>query len=730
MSTALDLPSPETKSTRLQSCLLAALLALLCLGAFANNYWGAIVYDDGLCLVHRDALNEWWPDKLSTGRRRWLTHLTFVANHKLHGYWLPGYHLVNNLIHLAAGLCLFGLVRRTLLLPPTRERYARSAPWLALAIAALWMVHPLQTESVTYIVQRLESLAGMLFLLSLYLVLRGSQSARPAGWYLLATVVVWLGTGSKEIMYLAPIAVLGFDRAYLAGSWREVFSRRWPLYVGILPALVWSAYWLKNSFRPDIQADMGFGYKGITPWEYLRTQPEVILHYLWLSFWPAEQCIDYGWRVEHDPWRIYGCGAIMVALVMTSLVLLWRRPRLGFVAFMFFFVLAPTSSFLPIRDLAFEHRMYLPLVSVVILVVLGLHGLCRRVLRLSVLRIAIPASICMVAVVVLTERTLQRNRLYHDPVNVWREVVQRSPWHARGAYNLGQLLVFRGMIPPGQYETLLLTDPKTLERLGNADRPTSLKGDLAEAVTWLGTAIELDPKDYSAHFNLGGLYDRAGRHGEAIYHYQRTLDLKPKHLNARMNLARTLAEQGDVAGATLHFKEAIAQAPKDARPHVGLGKLFAHQGEHAQAIEQFRKALEVKPEQVSPRYQLARSLWAMGKEADAINALREVRLVHRSLYDVNLELARYLAQTSVAELHNPAEGAAIARPLIDDPGAPTAEACEALALCQAELAQYDQAALTIDRGLAAATRTRDTARIQALQDLRERVQASISVAND
>jgi Flp pilus assembly protein TadD len=297
---------------------------------------------------------------------------------------------------------------------------------------------------------------------------------------------------------------------------------------------------------------------------------------------------------------------------------------------------------------------------------------------------------------------------------------------------LGQLLVFRGMIPGGraQYDALLLTDPKMLERLGNADRPALLKGDLAEAATWLGTALELDAKDYSAHFNLGGLYDRAGRNGEAIYHYQKTLEIKPKHLNARMNLARTLAEQGDVAGATSHYNEAISRAPGDARPYLGFGKLLARQGEHAFAIEQFRKAMEVKPEQASPRYQLARSLWAMGKEAEAISALREVRLVHRSLYDVNLELARYLALTSVKSLHNPAEGAAIARPLIDDPGAPTADACEALALCQAELAQYDQAALTIDRGLAAADPQRDGARIQALRDLRQRVQANISVANE
>jgi hypothetical protein len=161
----------------------------------------------------------------------------------------------------------------------------------------LWVVHPLQTQSVTYVWQRCESLMGMFYLLTLYCVIRSDASARARWWSAGAVESCALGMASKEVMATAPVVVLLHDRVFLAGSWKELGRRRWGLYAGlagtwsILAALllsgvaqegVWRASWLETR-------------QSIPPWSYLLTQAGVITHYLRLAFWQDPLCLDYGY---------------------------------------------------------------------------------------------------------------------------------------------------------------------------------------------------------------------------------------------------------------------------------------------------------------------------------------------------------------------------------------------------------------------------------------------------
>ena len=146
------------------------------------------------------------------------------------------------LVHLCAGLTLFGIVARTLRLPRMSEQFEKSAEWIAFAIALIWLVHPLQTQSVTYVIQRCESMMGMFYLLTLYCVLRGSQATRGWPWYAAGIAAIWLGMGCKEVMATAVVVVPLYDRVFLASSWREVFQRRWAFYLGFVPAFAWLFY--------------------------------------------------------------------------------------------------------------------------------------------------------------------------------------------------------------------------------------------------------------------------------------------------------------------------------------------------------------------------------------------------------------------------------------------------------------------------------------------------------
>lgn len=716
-------------NNRLRPMMLAGMLCLLTLLAYFTSFQGVFLYDDGLCILEHPAIDEWWPDdgKLTTGKRRWFTHFTLVANYKLHGFRVFGYHVVNWVIHLTGGFLLFGLVRRTLLLPALRQRYEHSASMLAFAVAAIWLLHPLQTESVTYIVQRLESLAGLFFLLTLYALLRGSQAQRAWPWYGLMLVAIYLGFGTKETMFVAPLVAVVFDRIFLASSRRELIQQRGWVYLAMLPALTWAGILLRYSFMPGTKTAMGFAIKDVSPWEYLRSQPSVIMHYLKLTFWPSGQCLDYWWRIEQDPWRIYGLGAVIVGLLALTLAALIYRPRLGFLGLAFFVILAPTSSFMPIRDLAFEHRMYLPLAALVTLVVLACDALFRITLREHWLGRAVSVALLSLVVIVLALVTAERNRVYHDPVVMWQDIVNKSPHNDRAYYNLGKAIANRAMAgSPERYRTLCLNNAPALDKEASTGGTLSFTDDLRRAVECLERSLRIAPKQTSAHFNIGGIYDRTGQPELAMAAYQRELKNNPTHLNARLNLAHLLAKQDQLDEAGRHTREAARLHPQDHRSQVQLGILLAQQGQTAEAIACYRHALELRPDSVSAKCRLALAQWELGEERTAITALRELRRSHRQHLDVNLALARFIATTSEADLRHPEEGAVIAQQVIDHSGAKLSEAWETLALCLASMQCYDDAIAKLNEALELAHANGLSAKHGELRELRDQWRALVS----
>ncbi|HSY54782.1 MAG TPA: hypothetical protein VK785_10065, partial [Opitutaceae bacterium] len=184
-----------------------------------------------------------------------MLNFTFALNYALGDLNVRGYHWFNLLIHTLAGLTLFGIVRRTLLRqgyggqalvrPALSGRFGADAVPLALAVAVIWVVHPIQTEAVTYVSQRAESLMGLFYLLTVYCFIRGasatgerrdSQVIRPLSsclWLLASVLSCFLGTLSKETIVTAPVMVLLYDRTFVAGSFREAWRLRWRYYSGL-----------------------------------------------------------------------------------------------------------------------------------------------------------------------------------------------------------------------------------------------------------------------------------------------------------------------------------------------------------------------------------------------------------------------------------------------------------------------------------------------------------------
>ncbi len=564
---------------RFRRLILIALILLASLVAYGNSFTGVFVFDDQRIIVDNQAIRSLWPiGPLVADTSRPVVMVSLAVNYFFGELNVFGYHLVNLAIHLLAGVVLFDLVRRTLKLVPRYSAERAAADWLAFAVAVVWLVHPLSTESVTYIIQRSESLMGLFYLLCLYCVLRGSQASRSWPWYVAAVGACWLGMGSKQVMITAPVVVLLYDRVFLAESWREVVRRRWAMYAAFVLAQGWLiAITYSTAFRTE-RATAGFDMEGITSLEYLGAQGGVILYYLRLAFWPDPLCLDYWWRAPESLWSIVPPGAVVTALLVASFIALRSHPRLGFVGLSFFLILAPSSSIMPINDLAAEHRMYLPMAAVVVLVVLAWDGLARRFVPSGQARQVLGVGLLGIVVVSLTLRTVTRNRDYRDRESMWSDVLATASHNARAHYNLGS-------------------------EYGRRD-------DIAQAIAQLKEALRLNPDYTDAHFNLGIVYDGQGNLDDAISHYEAVLRLEVDDSEAHYNLASVLTRRADWEQAVVHYKAVLQLKPNYAQAHHGLAVALQRQGDLRQAVGHFRLAIEMQPDMFDAAVQLARILAA------------------------------------------------------------------------------------------------------------------------
>jgi protein O-mannosyl-transferase len=574
---------PRVRSSRVW--LAAAVIVGAGTWAYANSFSGAFVFDDTPAIVENPHIRSLWPLTRAmsapaqvTVSGRPVAALTFAVNYALapgdvrdvmtpaaggapfgvdarymRNLW--GYHALNLVIHLTAGLALFGVVRRTLLSPRMRDRFAAVSTPLACAVALLWIVHPLHTESVTYLVQRVESLMGLFYLLTLYCAIRAWDAiGSPAGrhWTIASIVACALGMGTKEVMVSAPIVVAVWDFVFQSGPRPKAQGpssapssfrpRAWGLGPRALLYLGLASTWLILIVLVAIEPrgrSVGFGLEGWTAWTYLLTQSEVILHYVRLALAPTTIVIDYGWpKVTALTSVLPEILGLAVAVALTTVAVVRRHP-LGFAGAAFFLILAPSSSVLPIvTEIAAEHRMYLALAPVIATIVIGTYAVARRVLDARpaghwARRAAGPAALVLIAGVAITfgNLTRQRNQDYVSQEVLWRDAVQKRPMNPRARVTYGLELL------------------KT--------------GRHAEAETQLRTAVSLDDRNASAQLNLGVVLCSAGKFEEGIERLERALSLNPEYTQVYGNLGEAYASQGRMQPALKYFLLGLNTQPDD-----------------------------------------------------------------------------------------------------------------------------------------------------------------------
>ncbi len=626
-------------ATRRRLVVAGSLIVSAALVAYANTFSAPFIFDDIAAIVENSSIRQLSSlgtvlsppsaDGATVGGRP-LLNLSFAFNYALSGTDVWSYHALNLLIHALAGLTLFVIVRRTV----AATRFTASAFSVALFSALLWTLHPLQTESITYIVQRAESLNGLLYLLTLYAFIRAADSG-IAAWSIVSVAACWLAAATKEIAATAPLLVLLYDRTWISGTFRAALrARRW-YYAGL--ALVWPllAWLVAGTEGRGGTAGLGVG---VGPVEYAVSQLRAITAYVGLATWPFPLVIDHGGTLAFASVAAALPFALFVAaLVAATLFALGRFPMAGFFGAWFLIVLAPSSSVVPLLDTMFEHRMYLALAAPVVLAVVAAHALLGTRARPAL-------GVAVLACVVLT---WQRNAAYRSASTLWSANVAHTPANPRAHFLLGNALLAQGQAAAAvdAFQTAVRLKPDYIEAHNNLGSALLAANRVPESLVALEAALRLHPIAQT-HFIAATAFAQLGRINEAIFHYDATLRLNPGYAEALNNRGNLHLQKNQPQTALADYEAALRLAPGFVDPHLNAVVALISLGRLGDAAAHAETAVRLRPDYAAAHWKLGDALLELGRLPAAADHYRDAVRLDPGLVYAHYNLARVLTQLS------------------------------------------------------------------------------------
>jgi tetratricopeptide (TPR) repeat protein len=554
------------------------LIILLCVAAYSNTFSVPFQFDDPYNITSEPLVRARSFMKL-LAMTRGVGHFTFALNYGLHGADVAGYHVVNLIVHVLNALLVYGLVVLSFRTPVLQRSSLRHrAGTIAFFSALLFAVHPVQTEAVTYIVQRFASLAALFYLTSLVAYIKSRLAGlenRSKGmtlaWYAAALVSAVLAMKTKEIAFTLPVVITLYELLFFEGTIKKRIFLLLPLLLTmmIIPlSLLGTATPLGQmindvSETTRVQTDMTRG-------GYLFTEFTVIVTYLRLLFLPYHQNLDYDYPVFHsflEPQVVF--SFLLLALLFgTGIYLLYRERRspgagrlIAFGIFWFFITLSVESSVIPIVDVIFEHRLYLPSVGFFLACTSALFlGAARLKARWPQADRAVMGAL-LSASVVLAGLTFARNIIWQSEVSLWENVIALSPAKARGYNGLG--LAYQHLSRHGK------------------------------AIDCFSRAISLDPEYFNAYMNRGVMYGQTGAFDKALEDLDRAIVINPKFAEAYSNRGIVYALTGQYDKAFDDFTKALALNAVLAEAYYNRGKVYGKTGQREFARADFQKACDL-----------------------------------------------------------------------------------------------------------------------------------------
>lgn len=490
-------------------------------------------------------------------QRRPLANISFALNYYFNRYDVTGYHVVNILMHMITGIILFYFIKITLGLlnannlkpqpvnnkPQDKRNFSidnstkssistlrrsldttsKENLFIAFFTTCIWLVHPLQTQTVSYIVQRMNCMAAMFYILSLLLYVKARLEISKGKKQALFFGCIFFGIlslGSKEIAVTLPFFIFLYEWYFLQNVNLRWLKRNSIYLLGVLFLIVFIVMCFLDS-HPLKTILSTFNDRDFTLCQRVLTEFRVVIFYLGLIIFPHPDRLNllHDFSISHsflDPITTLVSFVAIAGMIVAAIWLAKRNRLLSFSILWFLGNLAIESSVVG-AEIIFEHRLYLPSMFLMLLFVSSVYRFPKSKWIGGIL-------LCFVAAT-FSGWTYQRNVVWNDEVTFWEDCVKKSPNKPRQHYNLGVVL--------------------------------ARKGNLDEAIHHYFTALNFKPDYLEAYYNLGNALARKGDENAALYNYRKVLQLNPDYLKARYNMARILSNQGKTGEALHHYQKAL-----------------------------------------------------------------------------------------------------------------------------------------------------------------------------
>ena len=560
-------------------------------------------------------------------RSRYIGYLSFAINYKIHGIHVPGYHILNICIHLLNALLVYSIVTLSFRTPfLIHSQLKKHSAEIALFSALCFVSHPVQTEAVTYIFQRLASLVTLFYLFSIVMYIKArleSQKQTKARfstlvltYHFLSIVSAVLAMKTKENAFTLPVVAALYELFFFKGYVKQRLLHLIPLLLTlfIIPLTFIGIDKPVGEIISQIQDPAPIGFQGIPRGDYLFTQIRVIVTYIRLLFLPINQNLVYDYPHYHS---FLKPGVLLSFLLLLSIIgsgcYLLFRSRLNsdlrlisFGIFWFFITLSVESSIIPLPMVIDEYRVYLPSVGMFVALISGIFLIIEK-FRDEKIRTFLAPSL-FILLVVFSVAAYERNSLWGSSISLWEDVVKKSPKDARGHYNLGNAYKAQGLFDKAieQYRITQSLMSVYAEAYNNLGVAYDAKGFFDMAIDQYQMALNLKPDLVEAHNNLGKAYWFKGLFDMAITQCQIAVNLKPDLVEAHNNLGNAYASKGLFDMAITQYQIAVNLKPDYIDAHFNLGITYLKNGAKDMARREFEFVLKIKPDDYEAQKVLSR----------------------------------------------------------------------------------------------------------------------------
>ena len=618
-------------------------LTILILVTYAGSFKVPLLFDDVVTLKDNPTIRNLrdlrhilsYPEGIVLSWRP-LSNLTFALSYAMSGLNPWAHHLIGLSVHIFASYVLFFFLKKTFELP-TLNKYNNESVILAGTISVIWSIHPVQTECVTYISQRMECLMGLFYLLTLYCFLKATE-LKSWIWYILAAISCFMGALSKEVIITAPFIVLMYDATLISRNYKNALSRH-SKAIGLIALNILVIFVLAKGLKAQ---SVGFS-TSVSPWIYFLTESKAIFTYIYLSLWPNSLIFDRGPVFiknlnEALPYLVFD-----LSLIIISIWYLIKKPILGFLGVWFFIILLPTTSIVPIaKEPIAENRLYLPLISFCVLFVAGLWNVTNK--RVFIALISTLIAICIYL-------SITRINKYETSYSIWKDTVSKAPLNPGAHVNLGNAWDkeknnYKEAIT--EYREALTLDPINAEansNLANLIIRTSEQTD--EAIILYEKALQFNPDMAEIHNNLAHLLEKNPlRINEALNHYSQAIALKPSNAEIHRNFAELLSkDKSRLLDAIKQYELANGIEPDNILGLNNLAVLLAQtENRKLEAIEYFKKVIRLNPKAYETYFNLANTYQSLGNmNKDAVEQYKTAIHLNSEYAEAHFNLANLLA---------------------------------------------------------------------------------------